>query len=236
MMIQHDEYPFRHTIIDDYLSQSAYKQFCRHAEDLVSHTTVRAFNDYDAKAYPLSGNHTILLKHILTKNFFDINRNYYASKYTNCIDAAVHIHRPGSRAGWRHNDFNFGHFLRSESTDLIYSNNEICDYRRGTINEKGQEAIRLVRSLACLFYFDNSWHEGDGGETLVSMHEQCEGCKYDKLIAPVDNRLFMFECSPFSFHAFQGAAKFRKSLIFWLHSSVYEVSQKWPITEVVPWG
>ena len=80
----------------------------------------------------------------------------------------------------------------------------------------GESVFKEMRSIALLYYLgDNAWQEGDGGETGLYLSK---GELPMKLVVPKNNRLFAFDISHKSFHAFQANGKPRSCIVQWLHA------------------
>lgn len=158
---------------------------------------------------------------------------------TGDVTGGFHHHRRGSRNGQIHNDLNPGWFVDcQEPGGVNLSRNDLCDYSTGQVHGTGYHVHESVRALAVLFYLHNpSWREGDGGETgLYSNHSQSVDSP-TKAVAPENNTLFIFECTPRSYHSFiENRNAPRNSIIMWLHRPKSDVIQRWGTNAIVGWS
>ncbi len=156
---------------------------------------------------------------------------------TGDVSGALHHHDPGGSAGWPHNDLNPGWFggpppgpdeIRTEGVDGV-------DYHRGSGN--GVAARETMRAVSVLYYLANpEWSEGDGGETALFPSAEAGRSGVGSYVPPVDNSLVMFECTPYSWHAYAGASRnVRNCVVMWLHRPRSEVVDRWGEASVVHW-
>lgn len=131
----------------------------------------------------------------------------------------MHRHNPPSKAGWAHTDFAVVSFPRTQPNlngVRVFPVDDGCTYADDTA-ERQPNAVKTARSLACLYYVANEqWEPGKGGETGVFSNM---GERLIAKIPPKNNSLFVFECSPLSYHAYLGSEHMeRNSFIWWYHS------------------
>lgn len=133
---------------------------------------------------------------------------------------ALHYHPYGDRTGWVHNDYAtyiFPHklILPNGVTATKGDEGEI----KLTETEKKVANVKQKRTIAIIYYFNNpEWKQGDGGET--GLYASKDEKTLVKKIAPINNRLFAFDISPNSFHAFQQNFKERNTIIQWFHADL----------------
>ena len=115
---------------------------------------------------------------------------------------------------------------------------QMLAWNRASLVVKLRAWIReTVRAVSALFYLANPpWAEGDGGETglydSVAAGARTEGV----LVPPVNNSLVLFECTPYSWHAYARASRHqRNSLVMWLHRPRQDVVERWGESSVVHW-
>jgi 2OG-Fe(II) oxygenase superfamily len=143
------------------------------------------------------------------------------------IDGALHHIPINSRSGWVHNDFCSGWFDGEVTGDIVFPDHRNCDYFTGTAKSREAQPQEFIRAATMIFYLQNDgWKEGCGGETglyasRVGSGEMC-------MVAPLNNSLLLFECSPHSYHALiANPGCQRNSIILWLHSSVENAQSRW---------
>ena len=150
--------------------------------------------------------------------FFSVGWNMFISKLFKlptslCTGLAYHYHPVGNKTGFIHSDFVEKTFLRTEEIP-----NGVFFNAREPKNFKKDDPFMFsqYRRIALLYYLDNGWEKGDGGET--GMYQSTEA-SLAEAVAPIKNRLFAFEISEKSFHAFQENKKPRSTIIQWFHAS-----------------
>src|SRR5262249_11184946 len=138
---------------------------------------------------------------------------------TTDVSAALHHHEPGSRDGIIHNDLNPGWFVSQPRSDgITVADSTACNYQRGTAHEPGTTPVERTRAVAMIFFLNNaSWRPGDGGECALYASRDGNAAP-DARVAPINNSILAFECTPHSFHRFlSNRAGSRDSVILWLH-------------------
>lgn len=146
--------------------------------------------------------------------FFSLAWNQFFSKAFNqptstATSMALHYHSVGDRTGFIHHDYASKPFFKGDILEngVIYRTREGMPPRPDYFNE--------MRIIAVLYYFGNdNWKEGDGGGTGVYFPKN--NTPY-KVVEPKNNRIFAFQISPKSFHAFQSNKKPRPSIVQWFH-------------------
>jgi hypothetical protein len=146
------------------------------------------------------------------------------------IDGALHHIPQGSRSGWLHTDLCSAWFDASAAIegDVISADGSRCNYFTGARRKTTAEPKEYVRAATMIYYLNNDdWRHGDGGETgLYSTSRSNLGPT--KLIAPENNSLILFECSPHSFHRLlRNPGSSRNSIILWLHATVEFAEARW---------
>jgi hypothetical protein len=146
------------------------------------------------------------------------------------VDGALHHIPQGSRSGWLHTDLCSAWFDATAAVegDLIFADGSRCNYFTGARRTATAEPEEYVRVATMIYYLNNDhWRHGDGGETgLYSTSRSNLGPT--NLIAPENNSLILFECSPHSFHRRLGnPGSSRNSIILWLHATVEFAEARW---------
>lgn len=144
------------------------------------------------------------------------------------IDGALHHIPRNSRSGWVHNDFCSAWFDEDVRGEIVFPDRERYDYFTGVPKRPGPRPREFVRAATMIFYLNNcGWKTDSGGETgLYSASRADVGSKC--AVAPINNSLLLFECSPHSYHrllANPGCQ--RNSIILWLHCSLEDAQSRW---------
>jgi 2OG-Fe(II) oxygenase superfamily len=154
------------------------------------------------------------------------------------VSGGFHHHVVGSENGSVHNDLNPGWFVQAEeSCSIQLSRPELCNYKTGITSSPELKTHEAVRGVAVLFYLSNPpWNPGDGGETgLYTGQDQCVD-QPTRRVAPVNNSLLIFECTPFSYHSFiSNKRSSRNTIILWLHREKLEVAELWGESAILGW-
>ena len=89
--------------------------------------------------------------------------------------------------------------------------------------------IRHVRAVSILYYTANPpWHRGDGGQTGLYERRSDRTDQPTATVAPVNNTLLAFECTPNSSHSFiSNRVSERNSVTMWLYRSDRAAVTRW---------
>lgn len=147
------------------------------------------------------------------------------------IEGALHSNPQGSRTGWIHTDCCSAWFdeSRQPADTLILPPRGRCNYFTGKRRTADAEPAEYIRAATLIFYLCNDgWTPGDGGETGLYSRGHESKDTVEVLIPPVNNSLFLFECSPHSYHRFvTNPGRARNSVILWLHAHVDDALARW---------
>lgn len=88
--------------------------------------------------------------------------------------------------------------------------------------------LPLTRAVGFIYYFNNQeWRMGNGGETALFMSD---GETLSSKINPHNNRLFIFEISPHSFHAFcRNSASDRNAIIGFFYADRDRLTKRYGV-------
>lgn len=224
--------PYRHLIVDDFLAPSEFKIVRKYVDRFANNREFigQKEKEYGAHIVGINAKNLGPLSNIINIKILESISALFGIDVTASVDAAVHIHPPGSPSGWLHTDFNAGWFENENPGELSFSGRTPCDYRTGYRNNANIHSRELTRSIAMILYFNEDWNPDHGGETVLgrSAIDNIENAK--SRIPPIANRFFAFECSPISFHSFVKTSVERKSVIFWAHSEPDFLSKRWPLS------
>ena len=221
--------PFPHIIADNFFQDEVYEKLLKHFQSVLN----RGFSEEDdaTKFHPflnLKGEYEYDGYVYVPRPeeepaldiFFTPAWNLFFSKIFKqstgwCTSLAYHHHPVGDQTGFVHHD----------NASRTFSPND--QLPNGVIfreNSNHAAAFKEMRAIALLYYLgDNPWKEGDGGETGIY---RSKGESPIKLVAPKNNRLFAFEISPRSFHAFQENFAARSSIVQWFHAPLWQKEKK----------
>jgi len=226
--------PFRHVLASGVFTDTAYARIESAYQDLLGKATSRN-RDYDAHILRIDEAAAEKIAPLLSLPFLSLVQRSLELDAEAKLDAAIHYHPGGSRAGWSHNDFNPGRFPREAVQDRIFSNASNVEYRVRAGEPQSGNGLIYMRKIAAIFYVANpDWSPDHGGETGLYWNGGA-GARLVKRIPPVNNSLLLFECSPHSFHGFLGTSRPRGSIVFWLHVPLEDAMSRWPGAQPVCW-
>lgn len=212
--------PFPHIIIDDFFSRETAVHLSAFFTEVLNRGTAQQPDPTKFSPFVYSDNKHEYDGYVYTPRydedpslalFFSATWNQFFSKLFHqptglCTSFSFHYHPPGNRTGFTHSDYAFKYFSPLHTTHF----GSIYKEQNG-----GTNLLKTVRVIALIYYLKNDdWSDGDGGETGLY---QNKGTVPVKLIEPINNRLFAFNISPHSLHAFQQNQKRRSSIIQWFH-------------------
>jgi hypothetical protein len=160
---------------------------------------------------------------------------------TGDVNIGLHHHEPGSANGFPHNDLNPGWFPRDEDANgngIRLARPDLVEYTTGDVRRPGIVARETVRAVACLIYLNNPpWSRGDGGSTGLYRAPSDPPNSPVAAVAPVNNSLLAFECTPHSYHGFlTNRVHPRDTIVMWLHRERQDAVQRWGQDAIVRYG
>jgi len=233
-------HPFKHIVVQNLFEDDIYErlraEFSKRMMNTESKRTIA--RNYDATILPFTGADKANFAPLLDPEWLRLISNAMQLDTRLEVDGALHSHPPGSRSGWIHNDYNPGWFARAAERDEIYlSSTDGCDYKSGKVTTGNATPVERMRYLTLLYYVNNPrWVEGMGGETGIYMSQRRSIDSADRFVAPLNNSLLLFECTPHSWHSFRTGSFARNSITLWLHREFDQAKRQWPHHEPVYWS
>jgi hypothetical protein len=224
-------YPYNYAIIENFFNAAIYQEFVEQFNALISDArilgqvgdhTEHYYNAY-TKTPPIEAMSTDPMRYLVSKELQTYLCGFFGSKVNDTIAFALHSHPPPSKAGWKHTDFNVVRFNTTtgkiDDASLRMWVNGSSDYADDTAEKEEPNTTRFVRHMACIYYLNNpDWSPNHGGETgIFSAYEK--DIPLVAKVPPINNSLFFFEATPYSYHAFVGSQVIRNSFIWWYHTS-----------------
>jgi hypothetical protein len=221
------EEPFKHIVIDNLLKPEIYKKICRKFPELISkknspHGQVGSDenNIYEAIIYGLVSQDCMDGFEFFVDPFW---KNYLSELFNIIFNEhtaySAHFHKGSeetpSKSGWIHKDLSICSAINDPQKEIKIIDD--CNYADDSNNQP--QTSKIIRSVASLFYLNNQENllaKSGGGTGIFTSY------KYNdivKSILPKNNRIFAFEISPISYHAFIGAKFNRSAIVQWFHSS-----------------
>jgi hypothetical protein len=234
-------HPFHHVIAEDVFRPEIYSQlvvaFRSTIERAEANRELRHTTNYGADIVPLGGEHKDDFSVLLDRAWHDLLADCVAIQHSGEIDAGLHRHKVGSGSGWVHNDFNPGFFHTvARPGEALLADRSLCDYKTGRCAAPGSSAVERIRAAAMIYFLDNQWSPGCGGDTGLYSRMFQDVARPDVRIPPRNNSMLVFECTPHSYHSYLTNRLYtRNSIILWLHRSREAGLDKWGATGVVRW-
>ena len=232
--------PFRHFSATDVLDSESYNELC-HQFSLILETTAgkrkgeykmrRAQGNNDCLVLGLTDKLATAFSPFFTETWLRSLAELLDLKFLPRVEGALHSNPKASRTGWIHTDCCSAWFDESNSTTetLMLPPRGRCSYFTGQAKVPEANPKEYIRAATMIFYLCNDgWEQGDGGETATYSTDRETEDTMVKLIPPLNNSLFLFECTPHSYHRFiTNPGRTRNSVILWLHSSVSDAEARW---------
>lgn len=239
--------PFPHIVATNVFTTSFYRRLVASFQSILQRSFGAQASDpppmykmtgYDAFVMNLPAKCNSAFRVFLTRQWHDLVAAVAGVDATGEIDCSLHHHKRGSNSGQVHNDLNPGWFLSDPGPDGITVTDQArCSYCHGSTSTTNLVSVERVRAVALIFYLNNArWRQGDGGETCLYYSERDPIDQPAVRIPPINNSMLLFECTPFSYHAFgRNKAHPRNSLIMWLHRSKENVIARWGEKKIIGW-
>jgi len=232
--------PFRHFSATDVFDSKTYKELS-HQFTLILETTAGkregaykmrpALGNSDGLILGLTDKLASAFSPLFTEAWLRPLAEQLDLKFLPRVEGALHSNPQGSRTGWIHTDCCSAWFDESNSKaeELILPPRGRCNYFTGKAKVPDAKPIEYIRAATMIFYLCNDgWESGDGGETGAYSADRETKDTMTKLIPPINNSLFFFECSPHSYHRFiTNPGRTRNSIVLWLHASVEDAEARW---------
>ncbi len=234
------EQPFRHIILDDFFTDDYYQALCAAFNQTLNNGLSEThdlrcfsrFQRYDAYYWPFPPASVWPLAFFYSTAWRDYLCDLFAVTLVDDVSADFHHHPPHSQSGSVHNDYNPAFFPDNPPNGHMNPFYYQCSYHGKTPQSNTRER---ARALSVLYYLNNpEWTPSGGGETaLYAWHTDPEPFRS---VAPINNRLLVFECGPGSFHRFLGNRDgVRNSMMQWFHGEKESVVARFNGVPLVPW-
>jgi len=233
--------PFKHFRAESVLDENTYKEVEANFNAVKTEQVKKKNGDvyrleklssnYDAQMVAMDNDLAELFQPFFSIDFLKSIAQLLEIPFNYAIDGALHSSPRNSRTGWIHTDFCNAWFDSRfiEKNQLSFPNRQTCDYFTGRRHDESADPRKFTRAATLIFYLCNDgWKKGDGGETgLYGAGHLSDNTVFD-IVAPKNNSLILFECSPHSYHRFlTNRGRTRNSIILWIHSTPETSSLKW---------
>jgi hypothetical protein len=239
-------YPFTHVVARNVFKHAYYQSLATWLRERLTYGLSelpalgqfsRSIPGYDAYGIGLSSATAGPAEVFLSAAWRDMMCGLFGIGRTPYMYAGAHLHAPGSRNGFIHNDFNPVWFPHAKDIEIRIPQPERCEYKTGAGPCRDSDKVQVVRGAVVIFFLLNDgWHCGDGGETGLYASPTSSVSEPAVRCPPENNSLLAFECSPFSFHAFMTNKRLpRTSIIVWVHRTLEEATEKYGKERLEHW-
>jgi 2OG-Fe(II) oxygenase superfamily len=223
-------WPFPHVVADQVFASPHLEAFTGEVLEHVDAGAIAPLARHDLSGATLTSSADGPLRFFVSRPWHDLLAKLFGVASNLCVNCGIHHHHIGSSDGFPHHDLNPGWFIPDAQPDGIILPQPLrCSYTTGEALDPTASPVESARAVAVLIYLANgAWHPGDGGETGLYLSDSRPADPPTARIAPIDNRLLAFECTPTSMHGFlSNRAHPRNSIIMWLHQSVEAAAARW---------
>lgn len=227
-------YPFSHILLPNFFQDAFYNELCdafryKKNQGLFEDFQAEQFShlsNFDVYCWTLPPHSQEPFSFFYSTFWRDYIAKLFAIHLTDDVLVQLHHHQIDSNSCYVHSDF----------TEVAFSDNSLAhginpwyfqqDYFVRKSSHLDNHIKKRVRAIAIIYYLDNEWQAGDGGETALFADKQNEIPALK--IAPINNTLLAFAISPESYHQFLSNKKTRNSLNMWFHTTVEETQRRFP--------
>ena len=222
--------PFNYVVVDNLFNEPIYKKLCDKFPSFIARTKPYkdqpgATSNYEGYISGLSmGDLVDGYDFWCSKELRNFVETIFDIKTSQYISPSAHFHKAPSKNGFIHRDINICSFAKNSDPDMFVTTGGGIAYTDDSI--KNPNGIKMIRSIALLYYLNNndSISSIGGGTGIYKNHKG----EIETVIEPKNNRLFLFEISYNSYHAFIGANFDRSAVVSWFHSSpAYIIHRNW---------
>lgn len=216
-------HPFPHIVVDNLLKKEAYQKIVENFQMVMSRglstnerdgSKFHYFDiDYDGYLFTPSPSleESNPLRLFYSMEWQSTISRLFCQKITYETAVAYHHHPSGDETGFVHHDFSFKFFDRRTRLK-----NFVIPKSTRDSDDNSPTLLKRRRAIAIILYVNNgTWIEGDGGETGLYLEDKITCVKR---VAPIDNRILIFQISEKSMHAFQKNLKERNCIVQWFHT------------------
>jgi hypothetical protein len=222
--------PFPYVVVPDLFIPSVAEEISAAVRKVLDGERLGNIARYDASGWGFPADLDWPLRVFVTKEWRDLIARALGVETIPFVSGSIHHHDPGGESGRPHNDLNPVYFADSEPRDgMVVLRGDLVDLKSGQALQEGTRVIRTIRAVSILYYTANPpWSRGDGGETGLYERRSDRVNRPAVAVAPANNTLLAFECTPNSFHSFiSNRVTERNSITMWLHQSDKVAVRRW---------
>ena len=231
--------PFPHVVATNVFTADTYAKLEASFRETLDRVLGRGYLDkHDIHGTTLLPADADAFSPLLSKAWYDLIAGVLSIRASGHVLCGIHHHATGSKDGFPHNDLNSGWFDGDPTPGSIrLSSPYIVDYTTGRILQDGAHQRETVRAAAVIYYLANDpWSPEAGGETGLYRTAVDPVARTAARIAPINNSLLAFECTPRSYHGFiSNTQSPRNSIVMWLHRPKIDATRRWGDNAIVPY-
>lgn len=214
-------FPYRYYVVDNFLEERVAEDISNYINELLSakDRTFSYFDIYNLYAHRIKNTERLSLDVFLSYEFKKLIEQLFSKKLSHYTEILFHNNVPITEDKYIHDDYTNVVFQKQGDVTGLKSatpaegfgpfvNHEI------TVEDQSLEVKK--RAVTALLYLNKNWKPGLGGETGIFY----KGEDYIELscIAPIFNRLVIFEVSKDSHHNYKKSSlKNRNSISQWFY-------------------
>ena len=226
------EHPFPHIVANDVFTPDVSEALSDQVRAIFDQQKrVSHFGYYDAFNWTFQKNQEWPLKLFISPEWVRLIGKAMGVPVNGYVSGGLHHHKVGSAPGWVHTDFSRVYFTEPDKglPNITLPRNDAIGHMNGEIIKKGTQSHVTVRGISILYYTANEqWHEGDGGETGLYLHQSDPVDRPAARVPPRNNAMVVFECTPASFHSYLTNRRIeRNSVVMWLHRDEDQAIGRW---------
>ncbi len=232
--------PFPYLVIDNIFSDTYAKEIRSYVEgkittgglsEKIDREIFSRMPNYDAYSLTPPPSLRGPLRIFYCREWHDLFKKISKLELDENIITVIHHHKIKSASGDPHSDYGTYAFVSEPSPNQLNHWAHNCIYQPENnpnfYKQKGVLSVR--RSLAFIYYLGDTWEKGDGGETAFYNSSTQNGIV--KKIAPIPNRLLVFQISPKSEHGFiTNLRRERNCIVQWFHESIVSMDKRLNLT------
>jgi hypothetical protein len=229
--------PFRYILIDNFLPEAQNAALRDHFKRTLdagmgedgAHDKFRYRKVYDINLFWPQPSLDAPYSAFYSKSYFEMLRTLFRVPLSNDTIVMYHHHGASNNDDYIHNDFAEGHFMDEPLPNGINPWHFQCTH---SAPPESEHTRTMARAMAGLYYLNNEWKPGDGGETAFFRSHNPDSLV--RKIEPLNNRLVVFDVTPTSWHNYlKSSAPSRDSVAQWFFIPMDECRKRFPSTP--PW-
>ena len=222
--------PFPHLVVPNLFVEDFADEIDSAVRKILEVERMGTIADYDASGWTFPSDIDWPLRVFVTDEWRKLISRAVGAETIPYISASIHHHDVAGPDGRPHSDLAPVYFADCVPTDgVMIQRADLVNSKSGEPRCEGTPIIRTVRAVSILYYSANpAWHPGDGGETGLYERRSDSPKQPECSVAPLNNTLVAFECTPNSFHCFRSnRVSERNSITMWLHQSDRAAVERW---------